>query len=517
MQSLLTKPVKLVFLGWLIKLHMNNNKQNAKIIFGLKVKQLRMERNFKPKAFSEAVGLSISYLNEIEKGKKYPKKDKISQLAKVLEVSEAYLTSTELNGRLSPVVDLLQSNFLNDLPLDLFGIELYKVVEIIASSPIKVGAFISTLVELSRNYALSDQNFYFGALRAYMELHNNYFADIEKAAAQFVEQHQLPTDKNVPVDQLAHLLASEYGYQIMEEGLKAYPELDSIRSVYVPHKKQLLLNANLNDMQKAFQFGKELGFNYLKLAERANTSKLLNADNFEAALNHFRAGYFSAAILINQQRFITDVRSLFQLQNWQPEAFLQLLENYRATPEMIFQRFTNVLPNYFNLKKIFFLRFIHHKETNKFQINKELHLSRRHQPHGNGLFEHYCRRWVAISSLKDLEQMQAQHTVPSTLISVQRSKYFGTADEYLCFTISRLDYPSPIHNISVTLGIAIDENLKKTVQFLDDPAIPSRMVNNTCERCAIENCQERVAAASVIDARKKRKAMQQALDKILKL
>ena len=83
----------------------------------------------------------------------------------------------------------LNSNFLNELPLDLFGIELTKVVDIIANSPARVGAFISTLVELGRNYALGEQNFYFGVLRSYLELHNNYFEDIEKEVENFIKKY----------------------------------------------------------------------------------------------------------------------------------------------------------------------------------------------------------------------------------------------------------------------------------------------------------------------------------------
>ena len=52
--------------------------QNQRIIFGLKVKQLRLEKNLSFAELAEKTGMSISYLNEIEKGKKYPKEDKIS-------------------------------------------------------------------------------------------------------------------------------------------------------------------------------------------------------------------------------------------------------------------------------------------------------------------------------------------------------------------------------------------------------------------------------------------------------
>jgi len=60
---------------------MSVNKENIKIIFGLKLKQARTEKRLSLAKLSESSGLSISYLNEIEKGKKYPKPDKIQSIS----------------------------------------------------------------------------------------------------------------------------------------------------------------------------------------------------------------------------------------------------------------------------------------------------------------------------------------------------------------------------------------------------------------------------------------------------
>jgi hypothetical protein len=182
----------------------------------------------------------------------------------------------------APVADLLQSNFLNELPLDLFGIEMNKVVEIIANAPMRVGAFVSTLVELGRNYALREENFYFAALRSYLELHNNYFEDLEEAVRQFVRQHRVPIGHALPVSYLAGLLGKKYEIEVVEDGLAPYPDLQAIRSVYLPKRRKLLLNGQLNEAQKAFQLGKELGFNALHLSERSNTGSLLRVKTFES-------------------------------------------------------------------------------------------------------------------------------------------------------------------------------------------------------------------------------------------
>ena len=133
--------------------------QNTKIIFGLKVKQLRKQYNLSFQELKDLSGLSVSYLNEIEKGKKYPRQNKIDALAEALRTTSEELVSRQLSKNLMPLADLLDSNFLQEIPLDLFGIEAAKVVEIIANAPTKVGAFISSLVEISRKYELRQQHF----------------------------------------------------------------------------------------------------------------------------------------------------------------------------------------------------------------------------------------------------------------------------------------------------------------------------------------------------------------------
>ncbi len=490
---------------------MSQKSTNERIIFGLKIKQLRQSRGLNFADFSKQTGMSISYLNEIEKGKKFPKEDKIGMMANALGVEPAELMSLDLGKNLTPVAELLSSNFLNELPLDLFDIDLAKVVEIIANAPLKVGAFISTLVELSRNYALAEENFYFGALRSYLELNNNYFEEIEQAAADFAERNKLPTNSLVPVEALARILEKRYGYAIVENGLAPYPELADIRSVHVPKSKKLLLNAKLNDMQKAFQFGKELGFNYLGLKERANTAALLRVNSFEEVLSHFKAGYFSAALLLNREAFNRDMETFFQQPRWDGDFILGLLRKYQASPEMLFQRMTNVLPQFFGLDKLFLLRFIQTPAKGHFKMDKELHLNRRHQPHGNSLNEHYCRRWLAVSLLGDLSEMQQAGKFTGALVSAQRSRYHDSKDEYLCFTIARPAYPSPDQNVSITVGILLDGPLRRKVKFLDDPAISRKEVNTTCERCPIKDCAERAAPPTIVEAKEKRKRMQKVL------
>lgn len=302
-----------------------STKQHQRIIFGLKVRQFRQEKGWNFEELSKHSGISISYLNEIEKGKKYPQPANQERLAEALGVSAEFMRSPELTKQFAPLGDLLKSNFLNELPLDLFGIELQQVVEIIARAPDRVNAFISALLEIARNYSLRDENFFFAALRAYQELRNNYFEEIELAADAFVQKNKIPEDGGVPAALLAQLLQTQYDYSIDEQTLAEHPELQSLRSVFNPHKKRLLINKRLSESQRAFQLAKELGFNVLELKERPLTSSFLRVNSFEETLNNYKAAYFAVAILVNRTAFVRDIGAFFKQGKWNPDTLLQLM------------------------------------------------------------------------------------------------------------------------------------------------------------------------------------------------
>ena len=110
--------------------------------------------------------------------------------------------------------------------------------------------------------------------------------------------------------------------------------------------------------------------------------------------------------------------------------------------------------------------------------------------------------------LADLLTLQQSGKFATAIVGIQRSKYAGTEDEYLCITLARPSASGENLNVSVTLGLLVNKELPTKIGFLNDPSLQFREVNKTCERCAIENCGERAAPAIVVSRRESLKAIQ---------
>lgn len=100
---------------------MNPESDFIKTVFGLKLKQQRQRKNWSLQDLAVKTGLSKSYLNEIENGKKYPKHDKIIQLSEALNCTFDDLVSTKLDKSLAPFNEILQSDFSKRFRLNFSG------------------------------------------------------------------------------------------------------------------------------------------------------------------------------------------------------------------------------------------------------------------------------------------------------------------------------------------------------------------------------------------------------------
>ncbi len=468
--------------------------QYIKLIFGLKLKQLRLKRKLSLFGLSKLSGLSKSYLNEIEKGKKYPKTDKIALLAEKLEVPYDSLVSLKLDKNLAPVGALLRSNILKELPLELFGVKEGDLIDIVANAPTKVNAFISTIIEIAKQYNFGKESFYLASLRSYQEANNNFFPELEKAAMDFAKAYQIDLRASVASKELEEILIEEYGYTINNENLREHQELDNLRSVFVPKTKTLLVADHVDEAQRTFIYAKELGYNFLKITERLYTFTWISFESFDQVLNNFYASYFAGALIIPRTLFRKHIDTFLGKPKFDKTFLTGIKNHYNASPESLYQRLTNILPNDYHLENLFFLRFGHKKGSDRFDINKELHLTHKHSPHGNETDEKYCRRWVSIRVLKEIAKNDGEHHM-----DVQISHYPDDGLSYLIFASATKDPFKKNEYRSVSIGLQINNELRKKVHFLEDTSIKSFEVGVTCERCAIKDCEVREAPPTILN------------------
>jgi len=490
---------------------MHSNTEKVRLIFGLKIKQLRQDKGVQLNQLAERAGLSPSYLNEIEKGKKYPKQEKIFSLAQALGTDYDTLVSTKLSKKLEPIAELLNSNILQELPLELFGLEAADLLELLSSAPSRVSAFISTIIEISRSHGMNVEQFYFSALRSYQEMHDNYFEDIEAVAAGFLARHP---DARIDTDWLLRTLETAYGYQIEWFAEAERPSLAGLRSVWLPAARTLLLNRAVEPEQLAFTLAREVGYEAMGLRNRPLVSSVVEAESFEQVLNNFRASYFAGAILIPKAALVERLNAFFARPAWSDSALLEVLRSFPVTPEVLFHRISNVLPGHFGINELFFLRFDHRAGEDRFVLSKELHLAKLHNPHAT-LSEHNCRRWVSLTVLQELADLQQGGGWDGQPLSrAQVSEYVDTKNRYLVLTLAKPSPPRAGHNSSVSLGLAIDDKLRALVRFLADDQLRFRLVNETCERCPLPDCRERAYAPMIWQRHRRHEELKRAVSEL---
>lgn len=489
---------------------MLSDNQIIRLILGFKVRHLRMKNEFSYQKLSEETGLSTSYLNDIEKGKRYPKPDKINLLAKALGVDYNYMVATNASKKLQPIIDLISSDFLKLFPLQEFGISMDKLLELFTQTPDRVNAFISTIFKIARNYQVGEREFYQEALRSYQDMHNNHFPDLEEAARVFKKEFSIAGTLPYTSSFLEEQLEELYDIKVDRKKLSNNKKLSGLRSYFNPEEKILYIQEELEEAQHNFLFARELGFQFLKLKDRPLETTIIKAKSFEVLLNNYKASHFAAALLMDPEEMANDLRNLARENTWSPNLIIRLLEKYNVTPEMLFQRYTNIIPHYFGLEDLFFIRLSSEKGFNNIKMSKDLHLSQLHTPYNNSLNEHFCNRWVSAKSIDEaLEQKES-----GIIAAAQVSDFWDTDKSYLCLSLALVSKKNPNIGKSVTIGLLITEKLKSIFHFLSDPALQRNVVNTTCERCSVKDCKERAAEPVIIQEAQKAKEVLKELNNL---
>jgi transcriptional regulator with XRE-family HTH domain/Zn-dependent peptidase ImmA (M78 family) len=500
------------------------NSQLINIIFGMKVKQGRTEAGLTVSEFAAQCNLSPSYVTEIEKGRKYPRADKIMSIAQVLGRSYDDLVSIRLEPPLTHLGTALSSPIIGQFPFEEFGIEMSDLMGMLTREPGKASALLHAISEVGRQYDMQEQHFLRAALRSYQELHDNYFPDLEDAAATFAQQHKLGEVLPVPTSRLQEVLEQEYKFDIDYEHLSQNSLLTGYRSVYLKGARpKLLINTLLQPHQIKFALARELGYQYLGLTNRAMTSSPDQVTSFQQVFNDFKASYFAGTVLMPGQRILDDIQAYFDLTTWSTQPLLDMLDKYDVSPESLLYRFSELVPQFFGVK-LHYLR-VHSGTNNRYELVKQLNLNRLRVPNGLAVDEHFCRRWLVVRLLRELNEKQVAGLLSNgrgfnnkaPVVGVQMSEYLDTNAHFLCFGFARPLSLTPNTNSCGIIGFRRENGLASVIKFASDLSVPQVTINETCERCSLTaaQCQLRAVPPTVREEKETQRARKQALRQLI--
>ena len=484
------------------------SEENLKIIFGIKIKSYRTHLGFSLQELSKKTTIAVSYLSEIESGKKYPKPEKLIRLAQALGVDYDILVSTKVSKDLDPFAALINSDLVRQFPFHLFGISASDILGLFKNSPENAHAFLQTFLQISRAYDMSLENFLFAALRTYVRQCNNYFPDLENLANRYSSSLEL--DSQTPsFSQLKKILQEKHGYTVEETELTEHLDLNGFRSV-LRGSDLLSINGKLLSSQKAFILAREIGFVEMDIRERPLTSSWIKVQSFNQLVNNFKASYFGGALLLQQDRVARDVKRLLERPQWDGDSFLELLDLYQATPEMFLHRMSQLLPGVFGLTKVFYFRFVDEADRPSTILTKELNMTDSLISYGLGINEHHCRRLLPLRLLKKM-----RHNMMPIAVGAQKVEFVKSGDSFLLLSMARSLSLSKTGRSAIAVGIKIEKNSKSAIKFIDDPGIGVEKVSESCERCPLTDCNERVVEASLIGKQNSLEKREAALQKFI--
>jgi len=456
--------------------------QNLRFILGLKLHNLRQERGLSLVQLSKGCGLSVSYLNEIEKGKKYPKSDKLLSLARALGVTYNELVSADPGEKLRPIAALLTTRMIDDLPLEHYGISPPVLMEIMAAGPDRLGALLAFFGRLATRFAFSVDDLLLAAVRDDLEAGNYHFPALEDRAVSLSTEIGWQAGHAPMLSQVRFSLQRDYGWEIDEQSLGRHPDLADVGAVPVltGSKPRLFLHPNLPESRRAFFIAREIAATALGHYEK----KRKQPNGEEHGFRHLRAAadasYLGGALLIPRKILAADLQALFAEEKWSNVRLLDLVSRHGGDAEVVFHRMAQVLPD-LGIGKRYLTRTEGGVGSAEAAVNRELRLGGIPEIKGSELREYRSRRTVATTLVTEA---QADPVEPRAGVGLERCPSSGHT--YLVMVVAQARPLHPQLISGMALGIALDDTVRAKIRFLDDPAIAEQKLEESAASAATQ-------------------------------
>lgn len=298
-----------------------------KVFMGVRLRRLREERKLTQVALARLLGLSPSYLNQLEQNQRPLTMSVLLRLSEVFGVDAQAFSDDEETRMVAALREVAAT-----LPAspaggrEEAGISHAEMREIAMSMP----AVGRALIDLHRRHreavdrleALAQVAYKRGdehggdlampaqpyeEARDFFFTHHNHFAELDEQAEQCHTAWGL-AEVAAPhmAEQLARRLREQYGVVV-----GTLPAGTGLQRAYDPHLKQLGLSSHLRPGQRAFQMATQLAFLELNTTlDRMADSPRFSGGAVRRLVRIGLANYFAAALILPYRRFLDTAEAL---------------------------------------------------------------------------------------------------------------------------------------------------------------------------------------------------------------
>ncbi len=277
---------------------------DQKLFAGPRIRRLRSDLGLTQTRMAEELGVSISYLNLIERNQRPLTAKFLLRLAEVYEVDLRLLSDDAGSGRLADIAEVLSDGLFRgaDVPRS-------EIQDWAANAPGLTDALVKLYVAYRTaresgtvargDIREEDEASALAQVRDLIQDRRNHFPELETLAERVADDLRLPGADYFGA--IAARLAEKHHVTVRVLPVDVLPE--SLRR-YDPHRKQLQLSELLDGPGRTFQSAYQLGLlEGRSVIDEIITSTALMDDAARRILRINLANYFAAALIMPYARF----------------------------------------------------------------------------------------------------------------------------------------------------------------------------------------------------------------------
>lgn len=451
-----------------------------KTFVGIKLKKLREERQLTQMSLAKSLGISLSYLNQIENNQRPLTVQVLLRLNEAFGIDVQLFSEAEEARLFSDLREVFADPRLNE------QLGKTEIRELAANMP-AVGRL---LVEMHKQLGeAQEQSAYlanqlgndrsadlpvmlstpYEEVREYFYAHRNYIPELDH------EGEALSRKLGLPVGKMKHALAERllqmHGVRLVEQA--GTDSTDTVRH-FDKNTRLLALSPRLDEGQQAFQLATQIAF----LEQKQLLDQLLEKTAFSSpeALVLARIGlanYFAGAVLMPYMHFLQSAEQL--------RYDIELLEQrYAVSFETICHRLSTLQRPEARGVPFFFIRVDRAGNISKRQSATDFHFSR---------FGGTCPLW----------NIYAAFSSPDRILTQQAEMPDGRTYFWIAKMIRHRQggYKAPSKSFAIALGCDLhhaDRLVYSKGMILDDPAARTP-IGAGCKICERQKCPQRAFPA----------------------